>query len=1170
MSTRLTAEQQQALALDRNVSVTAGAGSGKTRILVERFLKIAVEEPGALRRILAITFTKKAAGEMQERVASEVHHLLAKTTDSRQRQKLLRIRDQLSQTAVSTIHGFCARVLREYPIEAGLSPDFTEMDDLQQTVLIGLAIDETFAAINKGDGGQEMEALFNRLGKQGVEELLRIALAAPYEISKIIEKIESMNDDAYVEFIYAYWLEQIETQALSAEQYRHIIRLAQEIVRSASSLRNDHDKARTAMDLLRKAATLPAEQGPTVEGLRALLPLIEYFTNNKGGAYKNVAQLGGKNSWPDSAQKMIPELSALCAPAAVRVKEMQPGLPNPESDRRWIGLLRTFLKLYEYTAAQLQELKAARGWLDFEDLQLLTLNLLTENETVRAQLARRYDYIMVDEFQDTNELQWEIIRLLAQSGETLAPDKIFIVGDPKQSIYGFRNADIRVFRRVKALFRKIGVDEGKETDIVFAGSFRFLPRLNAFINHLFGSLLREHPGNPFEVGYHPLQAMREVADGGSSQVAVLEEEQSEEAYVAATIERLMQEETRVQVWEQGETVRPLRYGDMAILLRGRTHLLEMELALRNRGIPYTTVKGIGFWQKQEVYDLFYLLRFLSNPHDDFSLIGVLRAPLFFVSDETLYFLSEEEGRTYFGKIRAALNNPAFPEQNRRELQAAFDFLEKWLTLRDHMALSDYFEIILNDLRLNAFYLSQINGEQLAANVDKVLRQAQSFDAAGLGGLSEFVDYMETLMDRQLREGEAQLIADDTETVKLMTIHASKGLQFPYVFVPYLNTKPNAKAPSFLVDAELGLAAKPANEEATPGVLYALLRHRLRQKEEAEAKRVFYVAVTRAESALFLSGRLKNGKIAAGSMLAYLEEVFGILENDGPVRGEGFTLEVERNVKLPPPVETDFSQLTKGLRRLNKVLSEAPVAVLQPEFIRPVLPGEEIRTFSPTQIMTYVQDEQAYYQKYHLGFFESDYEAFAEPFMVDEFALLKGKIVHRFLELLASVTDESELIERILFEFEVYEARLQQRFREELAAVAQLVRKSDEARAIVFAEQARSEVTMTMRLGRDLLSGTIDRLYRNAEGLWEVVDYKTNRIEPDQIDNEASKYEWQIHIYALMLSKLYPKQKKYPVRLYFLHPNRFWIHTYSLEELASIEKKLKKIILEIKETYSVQK
>ncbi len=1166
MSTQLTAEQQQALKLDRNVSVTAGAGSGKTRILVERFLKIAIEQPGSLRRILAITFTKKAAGEMQERVASEVHHLLKDVTDVPSRRKLLRIRDQLSQTAVSTIHGFCARVLREYPIEAGLSPDFTEMDDLQQTVLIGQAIEDTFTAINKGESSSELEALFNTLGKQGVENLLRLSLGSPYELTKIIEKTDSMSDTAYVEFIYTRWQEEIETQVLSTEQYWQIIYMARTIVQSASPVRGDHDKALTAMELLRQAAALPESEKPTIEGLRALLSLIACFTTKDGNAYKNMAQLGGKKSWSEAAQQQIVELSELCAGPAQRINEIQPGLPNPEADLRWIGMLRTFLNLYKQTAAQLQELKASRGWLDFEDLQLLTLKLLKENETVRAQLSRRYDYIMVDEFQDTNDLQWEIIRLLAQSGEGLAADKLFIVGDPKQSIYGFRNADIRVFRKVKKLFRRMGEAENKETDIVFAGSFRFLPRLNAFINHLFESLLQEEPGNPFEVGYHSLKALRSVTEGGSSRLALLEEEQSEEVYVAATIERLMQEETMVQVWEQGETERKLRYGDMAVLLRGRTHLLEMERALRNRNIPYTTVKGIGFWQKQEVYDLFYLLRFLSNPEDDFSLIGVLRAPLFLVSDETLYFLSREEGRTYYEKVQAALSNPAFPQANREELQNAFNDLEKWLALRDRMSLSDYFEIILTDLRLKPFYLSQVNGEQLSANVEKVLRQAQTFDAAGLGGLSEFVDYMETLMDRQLREGEAQLVADDTETVKLMTIHASKGLQFPYVFVPYLNTRPNTKTPPFLLVAELGLAAKPADEDE--GVLYSLLRYRLRQKEQAEAKRVFYVAVTRAESAVFLSGRLKKGKITTGSALEYLDKVFDVLSDSETIPGKGFTLEIERQPDLPPTEETDFSQLTKGLKRLQTILSKKPEPVTLPETIHPVSSGRETRTFSPTQIMTYVQDKQAYYEKYHLGFFESDYDTFASAFMPDEFALLRGKIVHRFLEKLASTPDENALTERILFEFEVYEAPLQQRFMEELAAVAQQVRKSEAARAIVFAEQAHSELSVTMRLGSDLLSGTIDRLFLNADGLWEVVDYKTNRIKPEQIEHESLKYQWQIHIYALMLSKLYPHQKQYPIRLYFLHLNRFWIHIYSLKELYSIEKRLKKIILQIKEDFPV--
>ena len=1169
MSADLTAEQQLALALDRNVSVTAGAGSGKTKILVERFLKIALANPGKLRRILAITFTKKAAGEMQERVAAEVHRLLEENSDPDQRQTLLRIRDQLSQASVSTIHGFCARVLREYPIEAGLSPDFNEMDDLQQTVLIQQAIEDTFNVINAGNGSNYLN-LFSRLGKTAVEAMLQMTLTNPYEIRQLHNRFSDYSVDSYLDFLYSAWIDLVRVQVLSADDYRTLIHLAQQFVNLDRPLFADDAKAAQAMELLRAAAAVPIESEMNISGLGAVLALLPYFTTKDGRAYKNVGKLGTKKSWSPSAQKLLMELSAFCAPAAQRILKVRPGLPDTAEDSLWFSLLQSFFLLYEESESRLTELKLTRGWLDFDDLQLYALRLLQENETVRTQLAQRYEYIMVDEFQDTNALQWEIIHLLAKTKAGLAKDKLFIVGDPKQSIYGFRNADIRVFRRVKKLFSEIGSADGKETDIVFAGSFRFLPRLNAFINHLFSRMLRERAQNLFEVGYDSLKAMRNVPDSGSSSLTLLDEDISEEAYVAATIKRLMQDKSKVQVWEKKEIERPLRYGDIAILLRGRTHLLEMELALRNLNIPYKTVKGVGFWQKQEVYDLFYLLRFLSNPADNFSLIAVLRSPIFFISDETLYFLSKEEGTQYRQKMEAAFSSETFPAENKKELEPAVHLLDNWLNLRDRMALSDFFEILLNDLRLKAFYLSQINGEQLTANVEKVLQQAQTFGWAGLGGLNEFVSYMEMLMDKQMREGEAQLIIDDTESVKLMTIHAAKGLQFPYVFVPYLNSKSNSRVPAFLMDSELGLAQKPPKDKPNSNVLYRMLHFRQRQKEQAEAKRVFYVAVSRAESAVFLSAQLKKGKIKAGTILSELATIFENLDSAESIGLDGFTLKIEREVDLPPTAEKDFTQLTKGLQHLNRLLSQSPKAGEAPAYLRPILPGADIRTFSPTRIMTYVHDKQAYYQKYHLGFFESDYEAFAEDILKDEFALLKGKIVHRFLERRAEHDrDEMDLIESILFEFEVFDPVLQQRFREELQIVAQKIMVTAEAKTIVFAETAQNELTVTMRVGQDYVSGALDRIYKNSEGLWEVVDYKTNRITAEEIEKESRRYQWQIHIYALMLSKLYPQQRMYPVRLYFLHPNHFWLHTYSMDDLKLVERDLENITLQIKSDFPLQ-
>jgi len=508
----LTNQQQKALALDKNISVTAGAGSGKTKILVERFLKIALQNPAKVRNILAITFTKKAAGEMQERVADDVNRRLNNDISANERLKLLLIRDQLSQASISTIHGFCSRVLREFPIEAGLSPDFSEMDDLQQRIALHGAVDAVFEQVDKNNG-YNYDWFFSLLDKTVTRNLLEFVLQSPYEMNHLQQRISQLSADAYLAFLQTQWLHLVEEYVLPNEDYQALLNLVRAIINS-DSLSDKNEKGQQTSELLHKSDALDIESGPGLQTYKSILELCTFFTNSSGMTLKSSKNFGGKDSWDKYSTELLIELSALCAVIEQRKKENNPGLPDDKKDLIWFKLVKQFLALYEETEVLYNQEKASRGWLDFEDLQILTLRLLQNEQEIRQQLARRFDYIMVDEFQDTIALQWEIVSLLAGGKDALTKDKIFIVGDPKQSIYGFRDADIRIFKQVKEKFALMIGDPEKSGNIVFTDSFRFLPRLNSFINHMFSEILQENPANPFEVEYHPLNAMRQVADTG--------------------------------------------------------------------------------------------------------------------------------------------------------------------------------------------------------------------------------------------------------------------------------------------------------------------------------------------------------------------------------------------------------------------------------------------------------------------------------------------------------------------------------------------------------------------------------------------------------------------------------------------------------------------------------
>ncbi len=1181
----LTKEQQKALALDKNISVTAGAGSGKTTLLVERFLKIARQSPSGVRGILAITFTKKAAAEMQERTAAEVNRRLDEAESKEERARLLQIRDQLSMTSISTIHGFCARILREFPVEAGLPPDFSEMDDFQQQAVLRAAADQVFTRADQNEGAP-CSHLFDTVEKSAVEEMLRSALKAPFEMKRLLERFSGLSAEEYRVFLEERWLQVMSDFVLPPAAFNELMNAVQFIL-NADTVPLKTAKGQEARLLLQKAAGLNTGNEPDRETYRIIFELTDFFTGSKNNPLGSAKNFGGNSCWSPQSREQLIGLSAFCAEIEERKKNFSPGFPDDANDLIWFHLLKDFFTLYEEAEALYTDLKAERGWLDFEDLQILALNLLQENEAIRQTLARRFKYIMVDEFQDTNALQWEIVSQLATEKEVLAEDKIFIVGDPKQSIYGFRNADIRIFNQVKEQFAAIAGASAADGNIVFSGSFRFLPRLNAFINYLFNGILQESAADPFKVGYHPLKALRNVPDTGWAELALLDEEDSEEEYMARTIARLKEENTPVYVWENGETERPFEYGDAAILMRSRGSLLKIEQALRKYDVPYQTVKGIGFWQKQEVYDFYHLLRFLNNPQDDLSLIGALRSPLFMLSDEALYFLAQAEGAGYLQKMTAAANSKStFPREEKDHLIQTLNLLRKWIVLRGRMPLTDFCELIMEDLKLRTLYSAQLNGEQLTANIEKLIQQVARFESAGLGGLNDFVKNMEELIENGMREGEAQLVQEDRGSVKIMTIHAAKGLQFPVVFVPYLNKGTGNNQSSVYLDAEYGLALKPALYGTESSLLYDLLRQRQKQKETAEARRVFYTAVTRAACRVYLSAQLKKEKVLPGSALEWMSAVFDTLfeadhiriglpdtenqQESTAVNPDAFELVIVRNPEEEQPAESSSRIFTKGMQALEKALQEQvkpPVSL--PDYLQKIPPGSGSRIFSPTRLMIFQKDKQEYYRRYHLGFFDDDYEAFGEDIHKDEYGLLKGKIVHRYLELMPqSVVPEQQLIEQILFEFEVFEAELQRRFYRELQELKEKTAQSDTARKIVYAKEAQNEAAITIRIGDDYLTGTLDRIFRNEDGFWEVVDYKTNRISAAYVNGESERYKLQIQAYALLISKIYPGQEEYPVSLYFLHPDKLYTQRYTAENLNEIEREFTEIICSIKEAFPV--
>ena len=302
----------------------------------------------------------------------------------------------------------------------------------------------------------------------------------------------------------------------------------------------------------------------------------------------------------------------------------------------------------------------------------------------------------------------------------------------------------------------------------------------------------------------------------------------------------------------------------------------------------------------------------------------------------------------------------------------------------------------------------------------------------------------------------------------------------------------------------------------------------------------------------------------------MQEIFDLESTDEILKYKDFELTLIRQLEEVETVGNDLQKFHSGLKYLSSKLSEMKNAQPQlPQYLQKIPPGKGGRIFSPTRIMTFMHNREEYYQKYHLGFFDNDYEAFAENLHQDEYGLLEGKIVHRYLELIPGwIGDVERLVEQILFEFEVFETEQQQRFVQELQQIHQQIEKSQIGRQIVFAEQAQNEVDITIRLAQDYLTGTLDRIYFTKQDGWQVADYKTNRISAKQIESEAEKYKFQMEAYALLLSKVYPEQNDFTISLYFLHPDKLFSRHFTKTDIAKIEQQFIQIIEEIKKAFPI--
>ncbi len=828
-----------------NVVLEASAGTGKTRVLVDRYVNLlrAGVEP---QRILAITFTRKAASEMRERILAAVQGDPALWSS---------LRDRLGEVAITTIDAFCLALLREFPLEANLDPAFDVADETEVPRLIDEALDSTMrAGLVQADTDPEMALVLAQLGvartREGLARLLERRLVADEAMERFLERASqggplsldqlSARTAATLQTVCARlpgWPD--EFIATGPAKYPGWQLIARQLRGLGTIDPRDHASVRRALDAARK-----------------------YFLKSDGGTVTSRATepLNKKHFATPADQKRHHDAVREITEDVRRLVEQHNASLN-------IMLARGVRRFYAIALDRYRRALSERSVLDFSELLARSLTLFSEMEDFarsRYLLEQRYQHVLVDEFQDTSRAQWALVSELVKAwgeGAGLAqevgpiPPSIFIVGDRKQSIYRFRDADVTVLDRAAEFIGRLRQGAGGSKRRAINTSMRAVPELQAFINDVFTAVDKSAIRTAFTYSdtdrfpVNPAEAV--VLHAGQPVVGLVADDSPE-----LTADRIGEEVVRLLAHG---TVRDRRTGiaraaspgDIAILFRTRASHKEIEAALESRGVPTYVYKGLGFFDSDEIRDLLALLRFLAQPESEARAAALLRSRFFRVSDGALQRLS--------GRLAPALTSQGktgtLDAEDRVVIERARLMMQRWLALVDRLPPAEVLDGILDDTA----YLYEIAGpreRQARENVKKFRSMIRRIQNRGYSTLARIASHV----DRLYAGDESNAAIEAIDAVNLMTAHAAKGLEFPIVFVVSLTKAAGGMAPAVRVvldddEGERVWVGPFASDDDKNGE---------KEREAEETKRLLYVALTRARDRLYLGTVLKDGKASAGN------------------------------------------------------------------------------------------------------------------------------------------------------------------------------------------------------------------------------------------------------------------------------------------------------------------
>lgn len=1194
---KLTHEQKSSLSFDRHIGLTANAGSGKTTVLQKRYLSIlehGLADPNPS-RIVAITFTKKAAAEILAKISKGVDEKIQNGT-IKERMRFADIRDRLGNAQISTIHSFCAQILRDFPIESGTNPNFAELPEQEKIKLSKEAIEvvmerwlvenpESREKLTKWVAAEGMFLIRNYLEEilKNKEKYLRhkqVLLKTNDELTEELRrKVFQLIAHDLINIFRYFRLILLDVYGDQEKKVRPTLDSIGKFIDDFEDFFYDgyYKKYEGVMeDVLIRINAVIAEMVKTIFTTKYLLrQAIEKQIDDQTKAIYN---------------KLAEPLE--------RVKEYSELFQEQDISTKVFDFNREFMELADEVIEEIDSKKEFLGVVEFSDM-ILKAHAILQDEDVASRVREKYDFLMVDEFQDTDQMQYDIIKRLVPAIEGIDVEhkiNLFLVGDAKQSIYGFRSADVRVIgsavediklanARAESrghLAEKINTVDGEIEpiddnamygDMRLSASFRLLPNIAAFVNLVCGNIMKKR--NEFEVDYSELVCGRNVAELRESLRYSLECGPDFGAidYILEITEKESDSNESKRIVNYIKDCTNGRFGnysysEIAVLSRRNKTFGSLIDELQKEGIAYQVGSGTDFWSTPEIMDMKSLFKFLENPGDDIAFASLLKSPMFKISDTMLFKIAKSQKK---GSLWEKFCEFTDEEIDDFLLKRSREIVGEIRKSRDRLSIADFIRFVLDR---TSWYMTIANDEgadQKEANIEKFIGMAREFVSKGFRDYYDFVRELELIEEHEIIEKE-EINESKSNSVNLMSMHKAKGLEFPVVIIIDMNSGSGRNESLHFTD-DFGYAKKVPNEKDPlkpdlESLVYKYSKEVKALAEAAEDKRLLYVAMTRAKNRLCLSATLNEKNYNNGITKNYLNLLLEGMKVSVDTLHQDESIGCMSELKLVEEGEVTDSLISFNVNKYKEQV-DVQSHIDQSSSIKAdyKLSNNEIETkivngqYSASKLHSFERGGLEYELKYILGLPDLDDESddvvqagqSGEEIKGSHAGTLIHGVLERIKEWMNSAGEINEMILNDCIESLSKETErplsetIKNRIKTECTAISRtkLVRGLTEN--VLSGEH---EYSMNLPVEDFFMNGIIDVLITNENGELEVWDWKTNVVD-SEIDfaRHLENYELQMKIYAFFVLLMQPKQKEIKCRLLFTRlagdnaEDDDWTHVY---------------------------